>query len=168
MQDLPKGREVESNWSVNALGGMLSGLQLDQVTAEKNIDWSKATHLRVLTADGVEVNADLAQVKDKSWIRLSASAYTANPAPKAEEKAEKGQPETKVTEDKKGKEEEKGQAEKKAEEEKTKEEKAAADLAKRVGDINRRVQGWAYAIPQYKSQVMTKRMKDLLKPKKKK
>ncbi len=139
LQGLPKGREVQSSWSVNALGSSLSGLQLDEVTADSNIDWSQASHLRLLTADGVEISADLVDSDGKSWIRLSASEH-APPAPAAKETGE-NKPEAEATE-----------------------EAAAKDLAKRVETINRRVSGWAYAIPQYKSEVMNKRLEDLLKP----
>jgi hypothetical protein len=39
---------------------------------------------------------------------------------------------------------------------------ATAELEQRVEDINLRVSGWAYSIPEYKAQLMTKRKEDLL------
>ena len=39
---------------------------------------------------------------------------------------------------------------------------ASLELAERVSRINERVTGWAYRIPQHKSEVLTKRMDDLL------
>jgi hypothetical protein len=75
LADIPAGREIESSWSVNALGGSLAALQLEEVTAASKLDWSKATHLRVLTADGVEAKAEVVSVDGKSWLRLAAFAY---------------------------------------------------------------------------------------------
>jgi hypothetical protein len=40
---------------------------------------------------------------------------------------------------------------------------ASLELAERVKRINQRVTGWAYRIPQHKSEVLTKRMDDLIK-----
>ena len=39
-----------------------------------------------------------------------------------------------------------------------------AEPSERVGLITERVAGWAYRIPQYKAELMIKRMNDLLKP----
>ena len=139
LQDVPQGREVQSSWSVNALGQSLSGLLLDEVTADSHIDWSNATQVRVLTADGVEALADLVTSDDKNWIRVAASAYTRKAAA-ANDQGEKQQAAD------------------------GKEDTAAKDLAERVETINHRVRGWAYVIPQYKFQVMNKRLEDLLKP----
>lgn len=138
LQGLPKGRETQSSWGVNALGGSLSGLVMDEVVADSEIDWSQANHVRVLTADGLEITAELVKSEEKSWLRLAASAYA---------------PEHKVTRT----DEEKPDAA-------PMEEVAAAELGKRVESINRRVGAWAYAIPDYKAEVMSKRLEDLLKP----
>jgi dsDNA-binding SOS-regulon protein len=165
LQGLPEGRETQSSWSVNELGGSLSGLVLDQVTADSNIDWSQATHLHLLTADGVEFNADLAESDQKSWIRLVASLHT--PQTDTTAVGDNGQPseaeeasvaEAPVTEEAptgEAPEEEVGTAAA---------ESAEKDSAERVASINRRIQGWAYAIPQYKFQAMNKHLEDLLKP----
>ncbi len=145
LQGLPKGREIQSGWSVNALGASLSGLVLDEVAADSQIDWSQAIQVRLLTADSLEVNAELAKSDDKSWLRLAASAYA--PEQKAEQKVTPTD-------------------EKQADAATTKE-AAAAELGKRVEAINNRVGAWAYAIPDYKAEVMSKRLEDLLKPVKK-
>jgi len=44
------------------------------------------------------------------------------------------------------------------------ENQAPLELTERVIQINERVTGWAYRIPQYKAEVLTKRMDDVLKP----
>lgn len=166
---LPAGREIQSSWSVNALGGSLAGLVLDEVTADSNIDWSQAVHLRLLTADGLELNADLTEFDEKSWIRLVASLHT--PQTETTAAGENGQPseaeEESVTAEAPVTEEgPKGEApeDEVGTEQVTPAEPADKDSAGRVASINRRVQGWAYAIPQYKFQAMNKRLEDLLKP----
>jgi hypothetical protein len=149
---------------VNALGGSLSGLVLDEVTADSNIDWSQATHLRVLTADGTEFTADLAQSEEKSWIRLAAAEETqqADASGKGPEEAvsEESAKQTPVKNESADAEAAPGEP---AEGE-TVEKSAAMERAERIASINKRVHGWAYAIPQYKSQVIQKRLADLLKP----
>jgi len=164
LQNVPEGREIQSSWSVNALGGSLSGLVLDQVTVDSNIDWSQATHLRVLTADGIEFTGDLAQSEEKSWIRLAAAEekQQADAAGKGPEEAVSEEPaqQQPVTDESADAKTAPGQTVEGEAEEKS----AETDRAERVESINRRVHGWAYAIPQYKSQVMQKRLADLLKP----
>jgi hypothetical protein len=82
LENIPKGREVESAWAVNALGGSLATVLLDEVTRADQLDWSKATHLRVLTADGVEARAEVITVDGKSWLKLEAFPYPEqNPEP---------------------------------------------------------------------------------------
>lgn len=138
LQGVPKGREIQSSWGVNALGASLSELVLDEVVADSQIDWSQAIHVRVLTADSLEIAAELVKSDEKTWLRLAAAAYA---------------PEHEVAQT--------GAKEQDAD---AMEESAAAELGKRVESINRRVGGWAYAIAEYKSEVMSKRLEDLLKP----
>jgi len=131
LQKIPKGREVKSNWTVNSIGGGLASLQLDAVVPASTIDWSDAMKVSFLTADGLQVSAQLATVEDQHWIGLSAGAY---PEAGSGEPTDAGM-----------------------------EADAMPELTARVKQINERVSGWAYAIPQYKAEVLTKRMDDLLK-----
>lgn len=138
LQNIPAGRQIQSSWSVNALGGSLADLRLDEVSPDSELDWSQATHIRVLTADGLEIMAEVATLEGTAWLRLNASAY---------------RPESALTEEAGG-------------EQVVNETESSMDLAlaQRVQVINRRVSGWAYAIPEYKSQVLTKKLEDLLAP----
>jgi hypothetical protein len=130
LQDIPKGRELKSSWTANALGGSLSSLRLEDVMPAVDIDWSGAIALSLLTADGLRVNADLVVREESYWIRLVSEAY-ASAAQNLEQEAE-ASPEMVV------------------------------DLTGRVSEINDRVSGWAYRIPQYKYDAMSKRMDDML------
>ncbi len=164
LQDIPKGREALSAWSVNSMANALSNLQLDTVAAADTVDFSGASHFSLLTADGLEVLAELAAVDEQNWLRLSASVHElAAPEALADSDAESGQDldevagatdeiandlagdEAAVTAD-----EEAGQTE--------------TDVQQRADEINQRVSGWAYAIPTFKADAMNKQLDDLLKP----
>lgn len=132
LQKIPDGREVKSNWTVNSIGGGLVSLRLDAVVPASDIDWSDAVKIGALTADGLQVSAQLAFVEDQYWISLSASAYQETGS---DEPTDAGM-----------------------------ETDAFLELTERVNRITDRVTGWAYAIPQYKAEALTKRMDDLLKP----
>lgn len=77
LQGVPDGREISSNWSVNALAGGLASLRLEQVAEDSDMDWSEATVFALLTADGMRVNGWLIEREGEFWIRLGASAYQA-------------------------------------------------------------------------------------------
>ena len=139
LQNIPDQGEIKSNWTVNAMAGSLAGLKLDDVKPDSEFDWSEATVFTVLTADGLQVNAELLMQEESAWIRLAALAY---------QPAEPDQPAKDQTED---------QAEDEAEEQ-------PEELDKdRAQEINQRVSGWAYRIPRHKYDTMTRRMEDMLK-----
>lgn len=136
LQGIPEGREIRSVWTVNSLAGNLSGLMLDEVRPDAEIDWSGATRFSLLTADGLRVEAEL----------LRMEAGTAEPVA--------GENEAVV--------EEAGSEE--APEHLIRVTASATGEAaqERVTRINERVSGWVYAIPQFKYEGMVKRMEDLL------
>lgn len=137
LADIPPGRKIASSFSVNALGGSLAGLRLDAVKTDTELDWSQATHLRAVTADGLEIKAEFIGAEEGSgWLRLQAFAYP--PAGKTEGEGGSA-PDSGDTES-----------------------SPATELDKRVESINLRVGGWAYSIPEYKAQLTTKRKEDLL------
>ena len=167
LQGVPEGSEIQSSWSVNALGGSFSGLVLDEVTAESNIDWSQATHIRLLTADGIDIGADVAESGGKPWIRLVASLYQQHTDNAVnDEQAKEPEQAERSGEPGPAKESAAGQAavEQPATGDAAAQESVEKDGEERVATINQRVTGWAYAIPQYKAQTMQKRLEDLLKP----
>lgn len=82
LQAVPDGSELKSDWAVNSLAGGLSSLQLDDVAALGDIDWTYAIHYRLLTADGLDLEAELVASastdggEDQYWLRLEAGVYT--------------------------------------------------------------------------------------------
>jgi len=163
LQDIPKGREIASAWTVNSLAGGLAGLELEEARSDAGIDWAQASHVRMLTADGLEVKAELANADEKQWLRLTAAAYpaaSANEETAAPADAETpAAPETSAPATTEADAGAKVEGESKVDESTTKQQ-----LSDRVDAINQRVKGWAYVIPQYKSDLMQKHMEDLLKP----
>ena len=131
LQNIPEGHEPKSGYTVNSLAGGLSSLTLDDVVPAQDLAWNEAVGYRLLTADGLNVEAVLLEVPAEEggspahWIRLEAGLYTTT--------VDAG-----VDPD------------------------GAGETAKRAEEINQRVAGWAYRIPQYKFSSMNKRMADLV------
>ena len=116
---------------MNSLAGGLSSLRLDAVVPASNIDWTDAVRYRVLTADGLNVEAELVAVPapgdegDEHWLRVEAGTRTTA--------VEDGL-----------------------------DEEAAAATNERAAAINERASGWAYRVPLFQYESMTKRMDDLV------
>lgn len=134
LQNVPDGREAKSDWSVNALGNVLAGLELDEVAVQEELDWQGVSQLYLLTADGLVIEASLLErqspeegSESEFWIQLEAQLYTTGVAAGTEGDT------------------------------------TEADTRDRAEAINNRVRGWAYRIPQYKYNAMNRRMEDLLK-----
>jgi len=130
------------------------------------IDFAKepVAKTRFRCVDGLELLVELAKFEDKTWVRVAASftpppeppkveTSPAEPAPAGDEiaAAEPGA-ERPAEEIKPG--------EVKPTEEKPAEEKK--DIAKEAAELNERLAPWAFEVASYKSDVLAKRMKDLL------
>ncbi|MFC1690214.1 DUF4340 domain-containing protein [Pseudomonadota bacterium] len=133
LQNLPDGRTVKSNWTVNGLANVLADLSMDEVKPQDSLVWEDAARLSLLTADGLQVAVQLIQQAARQesstpefWIRLEAGLFTtALGTPAGSEEANE-------------------------------------ETRKRAEEINNRTRGWAYRIPQYKYKAMTPKMEDLL------
>ncbi|MBT8059716.1 MAG: DUF4340 domain-containing protein, partial [Gammaproteobacteria bacterium] len=136
LEDLPEGREIKSAWTVDSLAGSLSALTLDAVATDDSVDWSEAAAFRLLTVDGLQIRAELAAVMGEEAESTTDDTFWI--------RLQAGTYTTAV-------------------ERIAEQEAEAADPAERAAEINDRVAGWAYRIPKYKFDSMTKRMDDLLK-----
>jgi hypothetical protein len=146
LDNLPAGRELQSSWSANALGGILAALSMDGVRRADTLDWTQPLLVRVLTFDGMEVRveaiteavaddtatvtpetatAEEGEAAQTHWLRFSSSAPFAAVQDAVPEEE---------------------------------------DVQARVAAFNARVDGWAYTVPGYKFDAMNKRLADLLKP----
>ena len=134
LQDIPEGMEIKSEWTVNTLAGAMAALSLDSVAPDGDLDWNNAIRFRLLTADGLLLEAELIAINaDKTtekehWIRLQAGLYTTAVESSIEEVDDAGK------------------------------------TSERAESINQRVTGWAYRIPSYTFDSMTRRSDDLLQP----
>jgi len=139
LQDIPEGREIQSDWAVDSLANGLASLTFEAVVPADGLDWSDATRFGLVTADGLRIDAELFGVGAKAaavgeneqadleyWIRLQAGLY--------QTAVDSG-----VTPP-----------------------QDADETVQRADTINNRVGGWAYRIPKYKFDAMTKHMADLL------
>ena len=133
LRTLPEGREVQSDWSINSLANGLASLTLDEVAAGDSVDWSDASVYRVVTKDGLQIEVELVAIPGEDEEASTDDEYWI--------RLEAGTYTTAVDS---GVEE-------------------AGDAAAQAGEINRRVEGWAYRIPKYKFDSMTKKTEDLLK-----
>jgi len=137
LQDIPEGREIQSAWTVNSLANGLASLTLDEVVPEADIDWSDVVRFGLVTADGLRVDADLVALESSADEESGETDYWM--------RLQAGLYQTAVESGVQPPEE------------------GAPDTSERAATVNQRVSGWAYRIPKYKYDAMTKRMEDLLK-----
>ncbi len=173
--DIPEGREAQSSWTVNAPAGGLSGLRLDEVRPAADVSLETPVRFVVLTADGLRVEAELGEFDSKHWIRVNASEAK-DPLSGSGTSAVGEMPVAEETEAEGGDEGETGssgaaaagadEAPSATESDAPGHSEAATDqtTGNRAAEINARVAGWAYAIPQYKFDVLTRTLDDLLEP----
>lgn len=150
LENLPAGRELQSSWSANALGGTFAALDLEDVRPADQLQWEDAVLVRVLTFDGMEISAQAQKVGDENWLRLNAAVpFTAPAVP--------------VVEDVTGDGVDMGAEAAAIAEGAMTEADARTALQAEVDAFNARVSGWAYRIAGYKYDAMTKRLDSLLK-----
>lgn len=166
---LPQDREIRSSWVVNSLGSVFTLLNMQSVRPASGVDWTNAVVLRLLTFSGVEVRAELVTAGDEYLLRLHASQPAASVVQLADTPPVAGQ----QAGDQTAGEQASVPAGDAAQQPDPEAEKQAAlaiqkqvaeEVRKQVEDINRRVEGWAYGIPQQKYENMVKKLEDLLKP----
>jgi hypothetical protein len=134
--DVPEGAEIQSAWAVNSLAGGLASLTLESVVPASDLEWTDATRFGLVTADGLRIDADLSAVDAAGEADPGDREYWIRLQASLFQTAV----ESAVTAPEEGGE--------------------TGDRAKAVND---RVNGWAYRIPKYKYDAMTKRMDDLFK-----
>jgi hypothetical protein len=135
LQGIPEGREIQSAWTVDSLANGLASLSLESVVPDTELDWTGASTFGLVTAGGLRLDADLLE---------SVPAGAGEDAdPEYWIRLQAGLYQTAVESGV-----EAGQE--------------TDETGERAAEINQRVSGWAYRIPKYKYDGMTKRMEDLL------
>jgi len=136
LQDIPPGQEIKSNWTVNSLANALSALSLQSVAPEDAVEWPGPVGFSLLTADGLLVEAELVSSESEAaGSETAEKEYWLRVRAGLYTTAIDGAVE--AVDDPSG-------------------------TASRADGINNRVEGWAYRIPQYKYESMTRRLTDLL------
>jgi hypothetical protein len=181
--DLPKGREVASEFVANELGSVLSGLNADDVFPARDMaPPDKAWKDEYAAFDGLTVDATGWQQDGKDYAQLAArlDETAANAWIDAEQAKAKAEYESAVDAANKKVADEKpatgaqAQANAKAASEvarplavsdpaKDRSDRIAA-LNKEVESLNKTFSGWTFALPAYKFADMSKNLDDMLKP----
>lgn len=145
VQGVPPGRTERYEGIGNGVAQALGyGLQLEDVRPVTEVDFTKEPLAKTSfqSVDGLELAFELARFEDKTWARVVAS-YTPPPEPvkAAETTPEGGEP---------------APAEEKPAEEPKK------DVAAEASALNERLAAWAFELPSYRTDVLLRRMTDLL------
>lgn len=182
--DVPRGREVQSDFVANGLGSMLSGLNLDDVRKDADDAHGDAVlhRARYVLFDGVTVEMDGWKEPDSvdgasgnGWVRLSASldedvakARIAADLEQEQADAVAAAEAAKAAESADG---EGGDADATSATEavptidvEARTAEALSALRTEVENINTRANGWLFRIPAYKFTNIDKSMEDMLKP----
>lgn len=181
--DVPKGREVSSEFVANELGSVLSSLHADDVFAASDKAPPEKVYKDIYQAfDGLVVNATAWQLDGKNFVQFAAALdnAVANRHIDAEQaKARQDhdaavQAAARKVETEKSTTDAQAQANALAATEVPKplalsdpakaRDDALAALNKEVANLNKTFSGWTFALPNYKFTDMSKSMDDLLKP----
>jgi hypothetical protein len=132
--DIPEGREIRSAWNVNAPANGLASLKLDDVRPDSEMDWSGALRFTLTTEGGLQIEVDGVTIPGQAGDD-GAEHWLRLRANLFTTAVDPGT----------------GQV--------GDEDAAVA----RAAEINQRVSGWAYRVPSYKYETLSRRMEDLLK-----
>jgi hypothetical protein len=178
VSDVPKGRELSSEFAANGLGTALAGLRFDDVVANKDAEPpadGKVNKAHYVAFDGLAVDAIAWKKDDKAYARFTVNfdAAAAEPAIVAQQAKAKADWEL----------QQKDQAAKAADAAKTDNPVKPADatpplavsdpakdkqqrldaLNKEVADLRQRFEGWTYVLPAFRFDNFAKGMDDMLK-----
>lgn len=162
--ELPKGREASSEFAANSLGTTLAGLNFDDVQpAAQAAAPAQTYHSRFVTFDGLVVDVTGWKAEDKFYAQFKASkdavlADSGIAAAQARAKAEWDAQQAAAGADAKP-----AAPLAVTDAAKDKAERLAA-LDAEVAQINQRVGGWTYQLPQYKFVNLEKSVDEFLKP----
>jgi hypothetical protein len=170
LADVPKGREVASEFTVNGLASTLAGLRFDDVlpAADAAPD-DKALKARYATFDGlvVEVTAWPHEGKDYAQLSASLDAAQADKGITAAQAKAKAEFEAAAAKEQAGtKEPDAAEAIKPlavSDPAKDRDDRLAK-LNQEVAALNARFHGWTFVLPAYKYANIDKPLEDLLKP----
>jgi hypothetical protein len=157
LETAPEGRTPKSAAEIGAPASALAYLRFDNVRADDGLglDMGSPTVTVFETANGLRVTARTWKVEDKTWASFAAEAV---PSPAATDAGEGQEPEagTGGAED--------SETAPEAEPGATGTEPPAAEensAAKEAEELNAKLSGWLFAIPEYQAGSLRKRLDDL-------
>lgn len=175
IENLPKGREILSEYEANGIGSVLAGLKFDDVAKSGTATPESGSEILAVfqTFDGliVEVAGFTANGKRYATLKASIDDARVDLAAKAAQLNARAEFERSKAAEGEGKAAKAGQSatEVKPPQAVTDPEEFIAEQRRKVESqadtLNQRVQGWVYVLPAYKYANMDKRLEDLLKPK---
>ncbi len=158
--NLPKGKEVQSQFAVNNIVSTVTSLALDDVAPASEISFEDPAVVTATfeTFDGLEGTVKLLRKDEKNYVKVSA-VFNADLIwkPKPEEKSET---------EKQGEEENvdgKGADKKEFDKPKPPKIKPEAEVKTEIEALNKRVADWVYIIPKFRADIILKKPEDLIK-----
>ncbi len=170
--NLPAGRELSSQWAVNALPNSLTNVLIDDVQPRSgNPDFAADVTVLFVTAEGLNVELALDKQDEAYWLAIDANAEPAKAAQNGETAgtedaaADDGAAKTATGEtgaEVDGDEAAAGEAEDTASNE-AQNTATPKDPASEAAALHDRHQNWYYQVPEYKYNAWAKHLEDMLK-----
>ena len=159
--NIPKGAEIQSQFTLNNMVSTLAALTLEDVKPESEMPskGKKVTTAVFETFDGLEGNMKIWKDGEQHYVSVS-TAF--NPTliwkhqSKENEEAQKTEPKAEPASEEAGKESDATKSEKPTI-------KPAVEVNAEVESINKKVAGWVYVIPKFRADTLLKKPEDLIK-----
>ena len=178
--DIPEGRELSYGSVANSIGSALANVQANDLRpASEVVDLSRAVLARYETFDGLAVELDVraevplaageesgsgeAEADPRYWVLFAATADDPPQGLPADEETEAEQPAAEGSEENNPGADAEAGAGAGAPADAAQQPQPAPGARERAAQLNARLGGWAYELPQYKSDQWFKKMDDLLK-----
>ncbi|MDA0738124.1 MAG: DUF4340 domain-containing protein [Nitrospirae bacterium] len=158
--NLPKGKEVQSQFAVNNVVSTVTSLLLDDVQPQSEVSFDDKSVVTATfqTFDGLEGTVKLLRKDEKNYVKVSAT-FNAELIwkPKPEEKSESEEQADQESADNKDTEK------KEAEKPKPPKIKPEAEVIAEIEALNKKVANWVYVIPKFRADTIRKKPEDLIK-----
>lgn len=180
LESLPAGRELNYPGSPSQVATALEYITFDDVKPASEVDLAKEPVATTVfrTFDGLVLTAKLSKLDGKDWMTLEADSdpailAAAQAKPEAKPDDAKDKPAQDGLKNAETKPDETKPAESKPEEPKKTEPptppsgvtfKTPDEIKSEVDDLNSKLKGWAFQIPDYKAKQIASHVNDLLKP----
>lgn len=160
--NLPKGKEIQSQFAINNIVSTVTSLSLDDVkpTSEISFDEKTVVMANFETFDGLEGTVKLLRKDEKNYVKISAAfnpdlIWKPEPEKETESKTSaKGDGEDGQEKDGETKEASKPQPPKI---------KPEAEVQTEIETLNKKVGNWVYLIPKFRADTILKKPEDLIK-----